>query len=147
MSVLHNLKTILTILLSVILASSTPDVKGVYNQANTELSNSGSVSRDTIQDVLSAEFGPNSPMLDVAWCESGFKQFESPNRVLRGRITPADIGLFQINAEYHEDYLRVYNVYSVQGNIAYAKKLYERNGLRDWKASKSCWEKRPITAT
>ncbi len=107
----------------------------------------GTVSTTTIRGVLESEFGADSPMVDVAWCESRFRQFDTPNHVLRGEITPADIGLFQVNAEYHYKFLRPYNVYSLQGNILYAKFLYTKNGLRDWTASKSCWIKKPITAT
>lgn len=101
------------------------------------------MSTTTVKSHIEAVFGANSPMVQVAQCESGLTQFDAPNHVLRGRITPADIGLFQVNAEYHADQAKKLgiNLYSLDGNIQYAKYLYNKNGLRDWNASKSCWKK------
>lgn len=77
----------------------------------------------------------------VSYCESGFKQF-SGNDVLRGRINNQDIGLFQINTKYNLTFCESYgyDIFTEQGNIDCAVKLYEQRGLQPWEASKPCWE-------
>lgn len=74
-------------------------------------------------------------------------------RVYRGQINPHDIGLFQINEVYHaaEAKHRGLDIFTLAGNIAYARVLYDRNGTHDWnwsrlagipsnRAKKSCEE-------
>ncbi len=82
-------------------------------------------------------------MIAVAKCESGIRQYEKDGKVLRGRIDNRDVGLFQISEKYHAETAKDMgiDIYSVEGNIKYAKHLYEKNGLRDWSASRPCWEK------
>lgn len=103
----------------------------------------------TARSHIEATFGTSSPMVAIAQCESTLRQFDAPNHVLRGHITPADVGLFQINYEYHGEKAKKMgiNLYSLDGNIQYAEYLYTLNGTRDWEASKSCWKKliRPDT--
>ena len=47
----------------------------------------------------------------------------------------------QINEYYHlnEAIDRGFDIYSIEGNAAYARDLYERQGLRPWKSSSKCW--------
>lgn len=101
------------------------------------------MSTTTITDRIEDVFGTSTPMVEIARCESRLRHFKSPNVVLRGDITPADVGLYQINVDYHEDKIKELgiNIYTVDGNIAYAKYLYDKNGTRDWNASKKCWAK------
>ncbi len=99
---------------------------------------------------------------DIFWrladCESGERmpngkattgsrrQFKPNGNIVQGVNTngTSDIGMFQINLS--EDKIREIgklklNVFSEEGNIAYAKVLFDRNGTSDWEASKSCWRK------
>lgn len=79
-------------------------------------------------------------MVQVAICESSLRQFDAPNHVLRGYTTPADTGVFQINVDYHGQEAKDlgFDIYTLDGNIAFAKYLYQKNGLRDWSASEKC---------
>ena len=79
----------------------------------------------------------------VASCESQLQQFDKDGTVLRGRVNPDDIGIFQINSFYHEeDYLKMnIDVFTPIGNIMYAKFIYDRSGLAPWVHSKHCWSK------
>lgn len=63
--------------------------------------------------------------------------------VLTGRITPADIGMCQINLDYHAHNAKRMgiDVYDPNGNVAYANWLYERQGNQPWSASKKCWQR------
>lgn len=80
-------------------------------------------------------------MWEVARCESRYRQFKDGD-VLRGEVNPHDIGIFQINESYHGDEARSlgYNIDTTAGNIAFAKVLYDRQGLNPWYESRSCWE-------
>jgi len=80
-------------------------------------------------------------MQKVAWCESGNRQFNDDGSVLRGKVNPKDSGLFQINETYHlAQALKLgFDIHAIDGNIGYAMYLYEKNGLADWRYSKSCW--------
>jgi hypothetical protein len=85
---------------------------------------------------------PNAPVMsDIASCESRFRQFNLDGSVYRGRANPHDIGLLQINETYHlEEATKLgMDIYTLDGNVAFAKVLYERNGTRDWN-----WSKEPI---
>jgi hypothetical protein len=80
-------------------------------------------------------------MVNVAWCESRFRQFDKEGDVFRGEENNQDVGVMQINEHYHLDTAidGNYNLYSIDGNMAYARKLYEKFGTAPWNSSKPCW--------
>ncbi len=84
----------------------------------------------------------DTPILaEVARCESHFTQFTDSGNVLRGKVVRADVGVMQINEDYHltEAKKLGYDIYTLEGNMAFAKYLYSKNGARDWLASSKCW--------
>lgn len=101
------------------------------------------LSTTTVFAHLERTFGADSPMVEIARCESQFRQFEAPGVVLRSELGTPDVGVFQINVEYHAETAKKLgmNIYSLNGNIEYAEYLYEKNGTRDWNASKKCWNR------
>ena len=76
----------------------------------------------------------------IAQCESSMRQFNPDGSVLRGRVNPKDVGLFQINEYYHlADSIRLgYDIYTLEGNIGYAEHLVETQGFRPWIHSNNC---------
>ena len=94
--------------------------------------------------VKTPQFQALPPILNkVAMCESGGRQFNENGHVLRGVVNHKDVGLFQINEDYHlasATYMGL-NIYTEEGNRAYALALYNSQGLAPWKASKYCWSK------
>lgn len=93
---------------------------------------------------LVTEYFADTPILaDVAKCESEFRQFDSNGNVLRGRVNASDVGVMQINEQYHgAAALRMgYDLYTLEGNMAYARYLYETQGTRPWNYSSKCWSK------
>jgi hypothetical protein len=82
-------------------------------------------------------------MAEVAWCESRFEHVNAETgQVKRGHINPKDIGVMQINEYYHQataNKLEV-DIFSLEGNLEYARYLYEREGTRPWNASRPCWQ-------
>lgn len=89
-------------------------------------------------------FYKDTPILaEVARCESHFTQFTASGRVLRGIAVKSDVGIMQINEVYHLKEAKALgmDIYSLDGNLAFGKYLYEKNGARDWLASSPCWGK------
>jgi hypothetical protein len=82
-------------------------------------------------------------LIDIAECESNFRQTDKDGEIFRGVRNPLDVGVMQINEKYHlkESKKLGYDIYSVEGNIAYARFLYEKEGARPWLASSKCWAK------
>lgn len=88
-------------------------------------------------------FGRDHVMYHIARCESGIKQFDTNGEVLRGVVNSKDVGIFQINERYHlatAESLEI-NIYKVEGNINFARILYEEQGTVPWNWSKKCWGK------
>lgn len=82
-------------------------------------------------------------LAEIAKCESEFRHYGKSGKLLRGMITPADVGVMQINETYHLKQAKSLglNIHSVQGNLAYARALYEKEGTQPWQASAKCWGK------
>jgi hypothetical protein len=88
------------------------------------------------------EYFPDAPvMADIARCESRFRQFDSAGGPLGGGLGGNMIGVFQINAPVHAAYAAGLgmDIYTLEGNFAYAKLLYEEEGTRPWRSSGKCW--------
>ena len=86
------------------------------------------------------------PMLiDVAYCESTFRQHDKYGNVLRGKVNKEDVGVMQINVYYHlEDAESLgYDLLTLEGNTAYARMLYKKQGSVPWRSSSKCWTEQP----
>lgn len=79
-------------------------------------------------------------MIEIARCESEFTQFGKSGKPLHGG-TGTMIGLFQISEILHGDIADRFgwDIDTPQGNMAYARYLYEQSDTRPWLASKHCW--------
>ena len=91
-----------------------------------------------------AEYYKDTPVLiEVAKCESGTIQFTESGQVLRGKVDRRDVGVMQINEYYHLDTSKRMglDIETLEGNLAYGKYLYKKQGLEPWKASSACWSK------
>ena len=97
----------------------------------------------TIHEYVSAYFADIPVMIDIAKCESRFKQFDKDGSVHRGVVNDQDVGVMQINEHYHlETSTKLdIDIYTVEGNVAYAKYLYEKEGTQPWVSSSPCWNK------
>lgn len=95
----------------------------------------------TARETVSQYFADIPELIEVARCESRFRHYDSEGRVLRGEINSGDVGVMQVNIYYHEETARKLglDLYSMEGNMAYARSLYEREGLTPWNSSSKCW--------
>lgn len=95
----------------------------------------------TTEEYVRYYFSDIPVMAEIAKCESRFRHYGSDGEVLRGEQVSKDRGVMQINEYYHlEDSQRLgFNIYTLEGNVAYARYLYEKQGTRPWRPSAKCW--------
>jgi len=79
----------------------------------------------------------------VAFCESSFRHFEKDGSVRRGKQNRYDVGVMQINELYHAKEAKALGIdlETIDGNVAFARHLFEREGSRPWNSSSPCWDK------
>ena len=99
----------------------------------------------SVQEYVKTYFAETPVMYAIAGCESGYRQYDTDGSILRNTHSSA-LGLFQIMQSTHEKTAAQLgiDIYTVQGNAAYAKYLYDQEGTAPWTASKACWGKLAI---
>ncbi len=92
-------------------------------------------------EYVASYFSDIPVMVDIASCESRFHQYDSDGSVYRGEINHSDIGIMQVNEYYHSKVAKKLglDLYTMQGNVAYARYLYDKEGTQPWVSSKPCW--------
>ncbi len=82
-------------------------------------------------------------MAEISFCESRFRQYAKDGSSLRGIVNSDDVGLFQINEFYHLERAKKlgYDIHTVEGNMGYARLLFEDQGPSPWSSSSPCWSK------
>lgn len=95
----------------------------------------------TTEELVRDYFVDTPVMADIAFCESRFRQFDQYGNPLRGIQNSADVGVMQINEKYHAaTAIKLgINIYTLEGNMEYAKYLYDTKGTRPWVHSSDCW--------
>ena len=102
-------------------------------QLATVEQNTEAIVREYFRDIPS--------MIQIARCESTFRHTLADGSVLRGKVDSRDTGVMQINTGYHgvtADGLG-FDLENIYDNMAYARDLYERQGMQPWSASRPCW--------
>lgn len=98
----------------------------------------------TVEEMVNEAFKNDPIMTKVAWCESRNRQFEKDGTtVFRGKVNNDDVGVMQINTYYHLETSKKLgmDIMTTEGNIAYGKYLFKREGTTPWNSSKPCWGK------
>ena len=93
--------------------------------------------------IVRAYFKDIPVMIEVARCESTFRHKLADGSILQGRVDPADTGVMQINKRYHEKKAISLNLNldTIEDNMAYARYLYDTQGVQPWSASAPCWNR------
>jgi hypothetical protein len=116
---------------------------GSSSQINTATVIQAMPQSQTVEEYVRSYFADEPIMAEIAKCESQFRQFGKDGKVIQNPTSSA-VGLFQIMSSIHADFADDklgLDVYSLQGNAAYARYIYDREGTRPWNASKTCWSK------
>ena len=97
----------------------------------------------TVEEYVRNYFSDIPVMVEIAKCESRFRQHDHRGDILRGEVNNLDRGVMQINEYYHnEDSARLgYNILTIEVNTAYARYLFEKYGVQPWSSSAPCWKK------
>lgn len=79
-------------------------------------------------------FADAPEMVPIAKCESGIRQFAADGSVLRGGPGGRYVGIFQVDEPLHRAWAATlgFDILTVEGNIGYARHLYEAKGTRPW---------------
>jgi hypothetical protein len=95
----------------------------------------GTNSNANVEDYVRFAFADVPDMITIAKCESGFRQFRSDGKVLRGGPSGQYIGIFQIDENIHTARAKKMNmdIHSIDGNVNYARYLYDSSGTNPWK--------------
>jgi len=88
-----------------------------------------------VEAAVREAFADAPAMIAIAKCESGFRQFDANGNVLRGGTGGGYIGVFQIGESLHAQPAadQGMDIYTLEGNLAYAQVLYDQSGTRPWK--------------
>jgi hypothetical protein len=97
----------------------------------------------TTKETVEEYFQDIPILVDVAYCESRFIQFNRDGSVHRGVANPADVGVMQINEKYHLETSEKLglDIHTLEGNMAYGRFLYKTQGTAPWEYSSHCWNK------
>jgi hypothetical protein len=100
-------------------------------------------SRMTVEEYVKNYFSDIPIMVEIAKCESRFRQNDSDGDVLRGEKNILDRGVMQINEYYHNDNSEKlgFDIMTLEGNTSYARHLFEKYGVKPWMSSSRCWAK------
>lgn len=79
-------------------------------------------------------FADNPVMIEIAKCESKFRQFTDAGKVLRGGSGGMMVGVFQFFESVHATAAKKlgFDLLTVEGNLAYARHLYTQAGTAPW---------------
>lgn len=94
----------------------------------------------TVEGYVREYFADIPELIAIAGCESHFRQFDKNGKVLKNGGSTA-IGVMQIMSSIHAEPAKKLglDITTTEGNVAYARHLYEEKGLKPWNASKKCW--------
>ncbi len=115
--------------------SSTPELAQVAIAAASAIG-----SNEGLEHKVRTYFSENPIMSEIARCESRFRQFDANGRPLDGG-SGSMIGIFQVHARVHSEFAKSLgmDIYTVEGNLAYARYLYQKEGTAPWISSFDCW--------
>jgi hypothetical protein len=90
----------------------------------------------TFEDDVRTYFADLSVMIDIARCESNFRQFTDSGTVFYGGAGQEYIGIFQFARSFHALPATAlgFDLATAVGNMQYARHLYETAGTRPWQA-------------
>ena len=105
----------------------------------------GQVTREVLdtERIVRSYFRDIPVMAEIARCESTFRHTLPDGTVLTGRVDSDDTGVMQINRRYHGERAAALklDLNDIYHNMAYARYLYETQGVQPWSASAPCWNK------
>jgi len=96
----------------------------------------------TVEETVREYFADIPVMIEIARCESKFRQFADSGNVLRGGVGGQMVGVFQFFDRYHTSpaYDLGFDIETLEGNLEYARYVYEREGTSPWSSARHCFD-------
>ena len=127
------------------IVSSSSSAQAVSRDNEGSANNSANINNKNLGlEAKVKAFTSDKPLMaEIAYCESRNRQYEKDGSILRGIVNNKDVGLFQINEYYHLERAKKlgYDIYSPEGNMAYARVIFDEQGAAPWSSSAPCWSK------
>jgi len=119
---------------SAAIASTTANAAATTTQQET-------MDRSAVEAYIKTEYADTPILIAIAQCESNYRQYNPDGSVVRGKVDSHDVGVMQINETYWLGKSKSLgdDIYSTEGNVAYAKYLYAKSGTDPWNSSAKCW--------
>ncbi|HET8574559.1 MAG TPA: hypothetical protein VFM02_00090 [Candidatus Paceibacterota bacterium] len=113
-----------------------PSVVFAENASSSEYLSPAAVEQKT-EEV----FADTPVLINIAHCESGFRQYTTDGQPFHGGAGGQMIGVMQLYGSIHEKAAQAlgFDINTLEGNLGYAKHLYEQQGTQPWTSSESCW--------
>jgi hypothetical protein len=110
-------------------STATTTVTTATTTAITPVHNAAAVEKE-----VRAYFADIPVMIDIARCESKFRQFTDSGNVLRGGLSGGMVGIFQLFESIHTKTAKNlgFNLLTIEGNLGYARHLYTESGTTPW---------------
>ncbi|HVV39166.1 MAG TPA: hypothetical protein VHD31_02465 [Candidatus Paceibacterota bacterium] len=118
-------------------------ISAAFNVTPAQLPPAPMPQAQTVEEYVRSYFSDTPILAEIASCESQFRQFGKDGQVVRNPTSSA-VGLFQIMSSIHSSFADEklgLDINTLQGNAAYARYLYQKEGTKPWNASKACWSK------
>ena len=134
-----ELTSAIVLLVSSLYSPASAVAQDVVNSDNTQ-AKTAIENPVTLEDYVRAYFAETPILAEIARCESTFRQIDKDGKVLRGVVNKSDIGIMQVNLYYHGAKAQDlgFDLETVNGNLAYAKYLYDKEGVTPWNSSAKC---------
>ena len=100
---------------------------------------------DGVEALVREQFEDVPVMVEIARCESKFRQFNAVGEPLYGGAGSLMVGVFQIHSSVHTDFAKAIgrDIDTLEGNLSYARFLYDQEGTTPWRSSADCWGATP----
>lgn len=94
------------------------------------------LSPSQIETKVREYFADVPVMIEIAQCESNFRQFTDSGKVFYGGAGGGMVGVFQFYESIHAGPAAQlgFDLDTLDGNIGYAKHVYEKQGTAPWRA-------------
>lgn len=94
-----------------------------------------------VEEEIREYFKDDPILVEIARCESTFRQYDTETGEILKNPGSSATGAMQLMASYHREPARNlgWDIDTLQGNLAYADRLYQSQGVTPWEASRSCW--------
>jgi hypothetical protein len=93
------------------------------------------------EQYVRQQFADTPIMIQIAYCESTFRQLDSNGNPIKNHKGSSATGVMQIMASIHEEDANKLgmDINTLEGNVRFARYLYDKFGTKPWDDSKDCW--------